>query len=112
MIAAVDASFHSRFLYILGVPSILPPPYQDRAEPGGGRSSGISLRDFMLKTPDFDSGPSKEPRNDSRPPYGSPEFPSSPFQGWTPFSKVTKTFALASVSLSAFYFCENMKCRC
>lgn len=69
------------------VPSIMPPP-QDRAEKGGGRFGGNPLRDFMLKSPDSDTrGPSREPRGDSHPSYESPEFPNSPFHGWTPFSK-------------------------
>ncbi|XP_044192470.1 HCLS1-associated protein X-1 [Thunnus albacares] len=75
------------------VPSIMPPPTpppppQDRPEKGGGNP----LRDFMLKSPHSDqpgpqTGPSREPRNDGCPSYESPEFPSSPFHGWTPFSK-------------------------
>ncbi|XP_074469494.1 HCLS1-associated protein X-1 [Sebastes fasciatus] len=74
-----------------GVPSIMPPPPpQGRAERGAGRSGGYSLRDYMLKSPynhpqGPQAGPSREPRND--PSYESPEFPSSPFHGWTPFSK-------------------------
>ncbi|XP_044028575.1 HCLS1-associated protein X-1 [Siniperca chuatsi] len=76
-----------------GVPSIMPPPPpQDRAGRGGGGYSGNPLRDFMLKSHDNDpqgpqSGPSREPRNDGHPSYESPEFPSSPFNAWTPFSK-------------------------
>ncbi|XP_054873802.1 HCLS1-associated protein X-1 isoform X2 [Amphiprion ocellaris] len=71
-----------------GVPSIMPPPPQDRAEEGGRRSSGNPLRDFMLKSPDGDSqGPTKGPRGDVRPSYESPDIPSLPFHGWTPFSK-------------------------
>lgn len=71
-----------------GVPSIAPPPPQDRAEEGGRRSSGNPLRDFMLKSPDSDGGgPSREPRGDGRPSYESPGIPSLPFHGWTPFSK-------------------------
>ncbi|XP_039978593.1 HCLS1-associated protein X-1 [Xiphias gladius] len=55
-----------------GVPSIMPPPSQDRAERGGGGSSGNPLRDFMLKTPDStargpQAGPSREPRYDGHP---------------------------------------------
>ncbi|XP_071356700.1 HCLS1-associated protein X-1 [Trachinotus anak] len=55
-----------------GVPSITPPPSQDRAEIGRGGSSGNPLRDFMLKTPDSDlrgpqPGPSREPRIDGHP---------------------------------------------
>ncbi|XP_038581434.1 HCLS1-associated protein X-1 [Micropterus salmoides] len=74
-----------------GVPSIMPPP-QDRAERGGGGSSGNPLRDFMLKSDDdnpqgLQAGPSTEPRYDGRPFYESPEFPSSPFSSWKPFSK-------------------------
>ncbi|XP_040910126.1 HCLS1-associated protein X-1 [Toxotes jaculatrix] len=54
------------------VPSVMPPPSQDRAERGGGGSSGNPLRDFMLKTPDCDPqgphpGRSREPRNDGYP---------------------------------------------
>lgn len=69
-----------------GVPSIMPP--QDRAERGGGGSSGNPLRDFMLKSPDSNqqSGTSREPTNDGPPSYES-QVPSSPFHGWTPFSK-------------------------
>ncbi|XP_026156900.1 HCLS1-associated protein X-1 [Mastacembelus armatus] len=75
-----------------GVPGIMPPPSHDRAESHGRRSSGNPLRDFMLKTPDSNphwpqTGPSREPRSDSHPSYESPGFPSSPFHGWTPFSK-------------------------
>ncbi|KAM7384425.1 hypothetical protein PAMA_011668 [Pampus argenteus] len=71
------------------VPSIMPPPpLQDRPEKGGGNP----LRDFMLKSPHNDqlgpqAVPPREPRNDGRPSYESPEFPSSRFHGWTPFSK-------------------------
>lgn len=72
---------------IFGVPSIVPPPSQDRAERGGGTSGRNLLRDFMLKSPDSDKEPPREPRNDSRPSCESPEFPSSPFHGWTPFSR-------------------------
>ncbi|XP_049459146.1 HCLS1-associated protein X-1 [Epinephelus fuscoguttatus] len=73
----------------LDVPSIMPPPPQDRAERGGAESSRNPLRDFMLKSPDNNpqgpqAGPSREP---SHPSHESPEFPSSPFHGWTPFSK-------------------------
>ena len=47
----------------------MPPPSQDRAERGGGGSSGNPLRDFMLKAPDSNPrgpqpGTSREPRND------------------------------------------------
>ncbi|XP_058474742.1 HCLS1-associated protein X-1 [Solea solea] len=55
-----------------GVPSVMPPPpYQDRAQKGGG-SSGNPLRDFMLKSPDQDRrvpqpGPSRESRHDGFP---------------------------------------------
>ncbi|XP_068431818.1 HCLS1-associated protein X-1 isoform X2 [Clinocottus analis] len=71
------------------VPRITPPP-QGRAEEGGGGSGGNSLRDFMLKSPynnpqEPRAGPSREPRSD--PPYESPDFPSLPFHGLTPFSK-------------------------
>lgn len=98
------------FLCVLGVPSIMPPPPpQDRAERGGGRSSRNPLRDFMLKTPDSDSGPSREPRNDSRPSYESPEYPSSPFRGWAPFSKVNAKLTTVSSSLSSVSFCGNVK---
>ncbi|XP_070778150.1 HCLS1-associated protein X-1 [Enoplosus armatus] len=74
------------------IPSIMPPPPQDRAERGGEGSSGNLLRDFMLKSRDGDpqgpqAGSSREPRNDGHPSYESPEFHSSPFNGWTPFSK-------------------------
>ncbi|XP_029023867.1 HCLS1-associated protein X-1 [Betta splendens] len=68
-----------------GVPSIMPPSTpQGRAERGGGRSSRNPLRDFMLKTPDSGSGPSRQPRNDIRSPH---EFSGSQFHGWTPFPK-------------------------
>lgn len=75
-----------------GVPSIMPPPHQDKAEKGGSGSSGNLLRDFMLKSADRDQvgphvGPSREPRNDGSPSYDSPVFPSSPFNGLAPFSK-------------------------
>lgn len=70
------------------VPSIMPPPPppQDRPEKGGGNP----LRDFMLKYPHQlgpQAVPSREPKNDDHPSYESPELPSSPFHGWTPFSK-------------------------
>ncbi|XP_041812032.1 HCLS1-associated protein X-1 [Chelmon rostratus] len=72
-----------------GVPRAMLPPPQDRRERGERRSSGNPLRDLMLKSHDDDpQGPqarsSVEPRNDGHP---SHEFPSSPFYGWTPFSK-------------------------
>lgn len=74
-----------------GVPGTMLPPPQDRAERGEGGSSGNPLRDFMLKSPDNPRGPRAgpfgEPRNDGHPSHESPEFPSSPFHGWTPFSK-------------------------
>ncbi|TDH03982.1 hypothetical protein EPR50_G00147800 [Perca flavescens] len=75
-----------------GVPSIMPQPPQERAERSGGGSGGNPLRDFMLKSPDNNpqapqAGPSREPRNNGHPSYESPEFPSLPFHGWTPFSK-------------------------
>uniref|UniRef100_A0A8C9YY88 HCLS1 associated protein X-1 n=1 Tax=Sander lucioperca TaxID=283035 RepID=A0A8C9YY88_SANLU len=75
-----------------GVPSIMPPPPQERAERSGGGSGGNPLRDFMLKFPDNNprgphAGPSREPRNNGHPSSESPEFPSLPFHGWTPFSK-------------------------
>ncbi|XP_029919638.1 HCLS1-associated protein X-1 [Myripristis murdjan] len=74
------------------VPSIMPPPPQDRAEGGRGGSSGNTLRDFMLKSPDEPSGgpragPSGEPRRDGGPAFESPDSPSAPFHGMTPFSK-------------------------
>uniref|UniRef100_UPI003AB05359 HCLS1-associated protein X-1 n=1 Tax=Centroberyx gerrardi TaxID=166262 RepID=UPI003AB05359 len=74
------------------VPSIMPPPPRDRAERGGGGSSGNALRDFMLKSPDDlprgpEAGPSGEPRHGGTPPFQSPDSPGSPFHGWTPFSK-------------------------
>ncbi|XP_056254750.1 HCLS1-associated protein X-1 [Seriola aureovittata] len=55
-----------------GVPSIMQPPSQDKAEIGGGGSSGNPLRDFMLKTPDSglrgpQPGISREPRIDGHP---------------------------------------------
>ncbi|KAM3595978.1 uncharacterized protein V6R79_006286 [Siganus canaliculatus] len=61
------------------VPSTMLPPAR-----GEGRSSGNPLRDFMLKSPDSapqgpQAGPPREPR------YEGPH--SSPFHGWTPFSK-------------------------
>nr|XP_046273063.1 HCLS1-associated protein X-1 isoform X2 [Scatophagus argus] len=70
---------------------MLPPP-GDGAERDEGGSSGNPLRDFMLKSHDSDprrpqAGPSREPRYDGNHPHESPEFPSSPFHGWTPFSK-------------------------
>ncbi|XP_010768701.1 HCLS1-associated protein X-1 [Notothenia coriiceps] len=73
-----------------GVPRILPPsPPQDRAERGAGGFGGNPLRDFMLRSPNKEpQGPQTEPRHDGHPSYDSPEFPSSQFHGWTPFSKV------------------------
>ncbi|XP_069549775.1 HCLS1-associated protein X-1 isoform X1 [Brachyistius frenatus] len=63
-----------------GVPSTVPPPPQDRAERGGGTSSGNPLRDFMLKAARGDTrGPSREPRSDSWPSDESPEDPGPPF---------------------------------
>ncbi|KAK1879902.1 HCLS1-associated protein X-1 [Dissostichus eleginoides] len=72
-----------------GVPRILPPsPPQDRAERGAGGFGGNPLRDFMLRSPNKEpQGPQTEPRHDGHPSYDSPEFPSSQFHGWTPFSK-------------------------
>ncbi|XP_056154929.1 HCLS1-associated protein X-1 [Lampris incognitus] len=74
-----------------GVPSVMPPPPQERPESGRG-SSGNVLRDFMLKSPDNPpqkppAGSHREPRNDGTSPSGTPNFPHSPFHGWTPFSK-------------------------
>lgn len=73
----------------MGVP-MLPPP-QDKAERGERGSSGNPLRDFMLKSHEDPrsppAGPSREPRHDGHPFQESPEFPRSPFHGWTPFSK-------------------------
>ncbi|XP_054909627.1 HCLS1-associated protein X-1 isoform X1 [Poeciliopsis prolifica] len=58
-----------------GVPRILPPsPPQGRSE-----SSGNPLRDFMLKSPD---GTDRRPHPERR-----PSLESSPFDGWSPFSK-------------------------
>ncbi|XP_037329403.2 HCLS1-associated protein X-1 [Pungitius pungitius] len=75
------------------VPSIgPPPPPQGRAERGARGSGANPLRDFMLKSP-YDNpqgpqaAPSREPGRDHRPSYESPDFPSSQFHGWTPFSK-------------------------
>ena len=77
----------------LGAPRIIPPPpSQDRGKRGGG--SGNPLRDFMLRSPDSDTqGPYREPPSDIQPSYESPEFPHTPFHGWTPFSKVNKIFS-------------------
>ncbi|XP_049607515.1 HCLS1-associated protein X-1 isoform X1 [Syngnathus scovelli] len=61
-------------LFIVGIPSIAPPPGQE----GSRGSSGNSLRDFMLKHPDSDN----QRRTDIHPSYESPHFP-----GVTPFSK-------------------------
>ncbi|KAM4540109.1 HCLS1-associated protein X-1 [Odontesthes bonariensis] len=70
----------------LGVPRIIPPqpppPPQDGAEKG--RGSKNPLRDLMLKSPDSDT---QGPPSDIQPSYESPEFPGTPFRGWTPFSK-------------------------
>lgn len=106
--------FHFRFsLYLpslLGVPRAMLPPPQDRRERGERRSSGNPLRDLMLKSHDDDpQGPqarsSVEPRNDGHP---SHEFPSSPFYGWTPFSKVSKRFAPTSIfPLKTFLLCQH-----
>ncbi|KAI3358677.1 hypothetical protein L3Q82_015084 [Scortum barcoo] len=57
-----------------GLPSIMQPPSQDRAEGGSSRNP---LRDFMLKSPDSDPrgphvSPSREPRTDGHPPFQSP----------------------------------------
>lgn len=106
--AFLSCTLTCSFLCVLGVPSIMPPsPPQDRAKIGDGRFNGNPLRDYMLKNPDSDSGPSREPRNDSAPSYGSPEFPSSPFNRWTPFSKVKEK--LGSISISLLRFCGNVK---
>lgn len=81
------------FPHVLDVPSIMPPPPpQDTPERGGGNP----LRDFMLKSPNSDQpgpqpGPSRGPRNDAHPSFESPDFPSSPFHGWTPFSRVIRS---------------------
>lgn len=61
----------------------------------------------MLKAPDSNLGPSREPRNDNSPSYESPEFPSAPFQRWTPFSKVNEKLA-TEVSMSLLRFCGNV----
>ncbi|XP_054619962.1 HCLS1-associated protein X-1 isoform X2 [Dunckerocampus dactyliophorus] len=58
------------------IPSITPPPQQDRPEKGRG---GNPLRDFMLKSPNSDARGSRQDE--------SPQFPNSPFHGSTPFSK-------------------------
>ncbi|XP_040045087.1 HCLS1-associated protein X-1 isoform X1 [Gasterosteus aculeatus] len=69
-----------------------PPPPQGRAERGGWGSGANPLRDFMLKSP-YDNpqgpqaAPSREPGSDRHPSYESPDFPSSQFRGWSPFSK-------------------------
>lgn len=90
---------------------MLPPP-QDRAERGKG---GNPLRDFMLKSHDNDpqvpqAGLSREPRYDGHPSHESPVFPSSPFHGWTPFSKVKNIFAPTCIFISRLCCCGNMKC--
>nr|XP_057903189.1 HCLS1-associated protein X-1 [Doryrhamphus excisus] len=64
-----------------GIPSITPPPQRDRPEKG---RSGNPLRDFMLKSPNSDA---RGTRQDSSPFHESPQFPTSPFHGRTPFSK-------------------------
>lgn len=72
------------------VPSIMsPPPPHGRAEREGRGSSGNPLRDFMLKSPDSDAqGPQpREPGNNGGPSHESPQYPTSPFHRWTPFSK-------------------------
>ncbi|XP_041823357.1 HCLS1-associated protein X-1 [Melanotaenia boesemani] len=76
---------HSDFGHF-DVPRIMPTPPQDRAEKDGG--SGNPLRDFMLRPPDSGKqGPYREPPSDIQPSYESPQFPRTPFHGWTPFSK-------------------------
>ncbi|TMS18325.1 Aquaporin-3 [Larimichthys crocea] len=57
----------------MGVPNNMLPPPQDRAEK------------VTLDDPKQDRH--REPRNDEHPSHESPGFPSSPFHGWTPFSK-------------------------
>ncbi|XP_061787247.1 HCLS1-associated protein X-1 [Nerophis lumbriciformis] len=64
-----------------GIPSIAPPLQQDKPEKG---KSGNPLRDFMLKSPDSDARGSRQNPSHF---HESPEFPNSPFYGWTPFSK-------------------------
>ncbi|XP_028316598.1 HCLS1-associated protein X-1 [Gouania willdenowi] len=71
----------------LDVPSIAPPsPPEERTEE---RPSMNKLRDFMLKTPNSDSqGPPRAPHGDPR---ESPQFPNSPFKGFTPLYKFDDT---------------------
>ncbi|KAM8841100.1 HCLS1-associated protein X-1 [Spinachia spinachia] len=68
------------------------PPPQGRAGSGGREAGATPLRDFMLKSPyDNPQGPPaapfRQPGSDRHPFYDSPDFPSSRFHGWTPFSK-------------------------
>lgn len=85
-----------------GSPGIMPPPVppQDRPDRNKKNLSGNTLRDFMLKSPDDPpprphAGPSREPGNNSTPPAGLPNFPNSPFHGWTPFSKFNEVWRQA-----------------
>lgn len=46
----------------------------------------------MLKSPQYNpqgprAGPPRRPRSDEHPSYEAPDFPSSPFHGWSSFSK-------------------------
>ncbi|XP_047238749.1 HCLS1-associated protein X-1 [Girardinichthys multiradiatus] len=64
-----------------GVPRILPPsPPEDGSERNGG--SRNPLRDFMLKSPNGDI-----PRSHQEDQSEAPDFPCTPFNGWSPFSK-------------------------
>ncbi|MEQ2279930.1 hypothetical protein AMECASPLE_014351 [Ameca splendens] len=64
-----------------GVPRILPPsPPEDGSERSGG--SRNPLRDFMLKSPNGDIQRSHQEDQSE-----APDFPRTPFNGWSPFSK-------------------------
>lgn len=72
------------------IPGIMPPPSQEGPDKSRLRSSsGNALRDSMLKSEQDISqrprGPAGPPRDELTP--SPPRFPTSPFHGWSPFSK-------------------------